>query len=285
MKYCSQCGAQMTDEARFCPKCGTASEPQLQQHQYEQPTPQPHYQQSPQQPYRQPYSAPKRPVKVDKGPNPVEQAVVNFADRYCGPQSLGWALALCIAALLLLIFYNGYMLNFRGVLLDITDKITDTLPLWVVVDIMQLSLLYMFMHLVNALYKAGGTWPLLYITPCIWLLTMVLFSVLCLTQNGSYDDLSNIQSLLLASYVCVGIVGILCSKIEAFSWTGKVIIIAAICWIVFEVSQSMITFIFSALGSIWYMFEINSRTRHFFNDYLYESYDETYQDDNVYAEE
>ena len=274
MKFCSQCGTQINDNVRFCPNCGTATEVQqpMQRNQVHQPEPQ----------HQMPNLRPQAPVKIDKGPNPVEQAVVNFADKYCGLQSLGWSLALCIISLVLLIFFNGPLLNFRGILIDISYKVIDIFPLWLVTDLMQLSLLYMFMHLVNAIYKVGGTWPLLYLTPCIWLLTMVLFTVLCLTQNGSYDDISNIQSLLLASYVCVGIVGVLCAKIETFSWTGKVIIIAAICWIIFEVSVTMIPFVFFALGSLWYMFEINTRVRNFFNSYYYDSYQETYQEDASY---
>ena len=280
MKYCTQCGIQLNDDARFCPSCGTQQEThQPMQVQDQQPD-----QQRIQQQYQQRYDRQKRPLKVEKGPNPVEQTVVNFADKYCGYNSLGWAVGACLLCLVLLIFYNGPILNFRGVLEDISYRIIDFMPIWVVTDIMQISLLYMFMHLVNALYKAGGTWPLLYITPCVWLITLILYSVICLTQNGSYDDLNNIQSLLLASYVCVGIIGILCAKIETFSWTGKVLIIAAICWIVFEVSSNMIPFIFFVLGTIWYVFEINSRVRHFFNDYYYE-YEEGYYDENsVYQE-
>lgn len=304
MKFCSQCGMQLNDDARFCPSCGTQQEiqqsPQFQVHQSEQPQnhqleqqqmyqtepqqSQPYYQQPIQQQNRQRRVKHQRPVKVEKGPNPVEQAVVNFADRYCGYNTLGWALGLCILCLVLLIFYNGPLLNFSGVLEDISYKIIDFIPIWVVPVILQISLLYMFMHLVNALYKAGATWPLLYITPCVWVISLILYSVICITQNISYDDLNNIQSLVLASYVCVGIIGILCAKIEAFSWTGKVLIIAAICWIVFELSSNMIPLIFLVLSSVWYIFEINSRVRHFFNDYYYEDEEEYYDENSVYQE-
>lgn len=283
----------MNDEARFCPTCGKITEEQqqeapqqnmtAQQYSAQPQMPQNHHQDQQMQYRPQPQRHP-RPAKVEKGPNPVEQAVVNFADKYCGYGSLGWALGLCLLSLALLIFYNGGLLNFSGVLYDITYKINDILPAWVVMDIMQLSMLYVFMHLVNALYKAGGTWPLLYITPCVWVVTLVLFSILCLTKSGTTDDLSNIQSLLLASYICVGIVGILCSKIEVFSWTGKVVIISAICWIIYEVSYSMIPFIFFALSTIWYVFEINSRVRHYFNDYYYSSEGGYYQEDTAYSE-
>ena len=44
MKYCSNCGAQIPDNANFCPACGTrfaaAPPPQYQQPQYQQPAPQ-----------------------------------------------------------------------------------------------------------------------------------------------------------------------------------------------------------------------------------------------------
>lgn len=272
MKFCSQCGNQIQDDAAFCNSCGApqASEQQLgtpnqpqqqfhqtnQQYQHRQPT------------YRQPNYQP--PQKVYRGPNPVEQAVVNFADRYCSPHSLGWSLGLCIAALILNILWDGEYLNFRGTLLDISESIRDYIPLWLMIDIIQLSILYLFMHLVNGLYKAGATWPLLYITPCIWIIVLILLTVLSLTDTGSYDDVKTLDMLQLAYYVCVGIIGILCGSIQSFSWTGKVLIIAVICWLVsMFASNSVIPSIFFVLGTLWYAFEINSRVRHFFNEYYY----------------
>ncbi len=75
-RFCSGCGAQMADNARFCPKCGTTAaqqpvqpqyqqpqfqqQPQYQQQQYQQPV----YQQQPQ--YQQPMYA-QPPKKKGKG--------------------------------------------------------------------------------------------------------------------------------------------------------------------------------------------------------------------------
>ena len=55
MKYCSQCGAQMADEAAFCPQCGAAAgaSQQQSQPQYQQPQ-QTQYQQPQQTQYQQP---------------------------------------------------------------------------------------------------------------------------------------------------------------------------------------------------------------------------------------
>ncbi|MCH5218626.1 MAG: zinc-ribbon domain-containing protein [Muribaculaceae bacterium] len=284
MKFCSQCGNQIQDDAAFCASCGApqTSEQPLRtpgqpQHQYHQPNQQNQYRQPV---HRQPnYQAPQN---VYKEPNPVEQAVVNFADRYCSFHSLGWSLGLCIAALVLNIFWDGVYLNFRGTLLDISESIRDYIPLWLMIDIIQLSILYLFMHLVNGLYKAGATWPLLYITPCIWIIVLILMTILALTDTGSYDDAKTLNMLQLAYYVCVGIIGILCGSIRSFSWTGKVLIIAVVCWVVsMFASNSIIPSIFFILGTLWYAFEINSRLRHFFNDYYYsenEVYDESYDE-------
>lgn len=290
MKFCSQCGTQIQDDALFCSSCGApqATEQQsrnqnLQQHPHPQPTYHPQHQvplhQAPQQrpqTYRQPtYQA---APKVNKGPNPVEQAVVNFADRYCSFRSLGWSLGLCIAAIVLNILYDGVFLNFRGVLLDASETIRDNVPLWVVVDVLQLSILYLFMHLINGLYKAGATWPLLYITPCIWIVVLIMLTILALTNTGSYDDIKTLNMLQLAYYVCVGIIGILCGNLQGFSWTGKVLIITVVCWLVsMFASESIIPSILYILGTLWYAFEINSRLRHFFYDYYY-SYNEPYID-------
>lgn len=76
MKNCSNCGAELQDEAKFCPACGAAQNveqpagQQAQQPQYGAPQ-QPYYGQpqygAPQQPYygqpQQPYYAPQGPVK------------------------------------------------------------------------------------------------------------------------------------------------------------------------------------------------------------------------------
>ena len=59
MKYCSNCGAQLGDEAKFCPRCGLkVPEVQRPQEPYRQ-QPQQSYQQPPQQSYQQP---PQEPV-------------------------------------------------------------------------------------------------------------------------------------------------------------------------------------------------------------------------------
>ena len=70
MKNCSNCGAELMDEAKFCGKCGTAQaeQPAYQQPAYQQPTyQQPTYQQPAyQQPaYQQPaYQQPAQPAIV-----------------------------------------------------------------------------------------------------------------------------------------------------------------------------------------------------------------------------
>ena len=289
MKFCSQCGNQLADNASFCSSCGASqvvesqseNQVQSQQHYQQQPQTQHYHQQHIQQPtYRQP----SRPVQqiVERGPNPVEQAVVNFADRYCSFRSVGWALGLCIAALVLNVLYDGVFLNFKGVLLEVSESIRGYIPLWLMFDIVQLSILYLFMHLIDGLYKAGATWPLLYITPCIWIIVLILLTILSLTETANYEDAKTLNMLQLAYYVCVGIIGILCGKIQSFSWTGKVLIIAVICWLVnMFTSNSIIPSIFFILGTLWYAFEINSRLRHFFNNYYYPyegTYDENYDE-------
>ena len=51
MKYCSNCGAQLEDEARFCPRCGLKTpEVQRPQTSYQQRPQEPPYQQRPQEP-------------------------------------------------------------------------------------------------------------------------------------------------------------------------------------------------------------------------------------------
>ena len=72
MKHCTNCGAEMQDDVKFCPACGAAQAAdasagqQAQQAQYGAPQ-QPYYGQAPQQPYygqpQQPYYAPQAPVK------------------------------------------------------------------------------------------------------------------------------------------------------------------------------------------------------------------------------
>ena len=52
MKYCSNCGKELADNAAFCPECGAAQQAAPQQPAYQQPQPQyqqPQYQQAPQQ--------------------------------------------------------------------------------------------------------------------------------------------------------------------------------------------------------------------------------------------
>jgi hypothetical protein len=63
MKYCSNCGAQLDDEARFCPRCGLKTpEVQRPQEPYQQPPQEPPYQQRPQEP---PYQQrPQEPVSA-----------------------------------------------------------------------------------------------------------------------------------------------------------------------------------------------------------------------------
>ncbi len=67
-KFCKKCGAQLADEAIFCPKCGSVQSPSAPQPQGQvppqpQPRPQPQAQyQQPQAQYQQPYAAQPYPA-------------------------------------------------------------------------------------------------------------------------------------------------------------------------------------------------------------------------------
>ena len=77
-RFCSNCGAQITEGKKFCANCGTKVEdqqiapPQPQMPQ-QQPMPQPQYQYQPQyqQPYQQPYAQPYAPIPRKKSKAPL----------------------------------------------------------------------------------------------------------------------------------------------------------------------------------------------------------------------
>ena len=67
MKHCTNCGAEMQDDVKFCPACGAAQVSDEQVASQQPQEQQPYYGQAPQQPYygqpQQPYYAPQAPVK------------------------------------------------------------------------------------------------------------------------------------------------------------------------------------------------------------------------------
>lgn len=280
MKFCQNCGSKLEDSATFCSSCGTKQinqandgdknlNPANHQNNYQR---------------RHTQTRTTQSVKEEKGPNPIEQGIINFLNKYCSPQTLTLSIVLASIALAVYIFYVGELFNFSGPLLDITYKLQEIIPLWALAGFTELVLLYLLMHLFNALYKAGAKWPLLYITPCLWGLAIMLNVILSATEILSQDDLKTLNILFFASYVCVGIIGVLCSKIRMFSWTGKVMIVAAIFWTVALLSSSisLITFILTLLAQIWLIYEVGTRVNQFFNEYDSESFESFSEEGNSY---
>lgn len=247
MKYCSQCGTKLNSDAAFCSSCGCPQNP-------------PHQHAQQENPLNNPTS-----TEVFNGNNPIEQNVIKILNKYCNQKSLLWGVVFISVALVLQVFYYGYWLNFSGILMDITEKVHELIPYWLMVFLRETSMLYLFMCFVNVLYKAGGKWPLLYITPCLWGLTILLTTLINLTDTG-YEEANTINNLYLASYICVGIVGFLSTKISFFAWTGKVVMTFAFFWTIFKFSSSssIVLFILTVLSTIWFIYEINSRLRQFY---------------------
>lgn len=299
-----QQGYQPTQQAGYPNKPGQQSRPQYPQQQpMQQGYPQQGYQQSPAQGYTQqqpiqqgyPQQGYQQPtnshyqngqqgyqtqfqggypgsnvnlVQEQKGPNPVEQYVVNFCDRFCSPQTLTVSVVILATSLTLIVFYLGELFNFRGILWDITIKLYEIMPPWVATTILNLGFLYLILHFINGLYKAGATWPLLYITPLIFAGSILFTAILKLT-GGSSEDIRIIENIDLVSYICLGIIGVLSTKVPYFSWTGKVVLITSIMWIIQTISTSgsMIISILFILSSIWLICELAIRVKGFFRDY------------------
>lgn len=207
-------------------------------------------------------------------PNPLQENVLNMVDKLSSDVYAKTSMIVAIIAQVLNIIYNGYVFHFSGALEDCTDFFVENIPLWVWTSVLEITELWVLVNVINVCSKIGMKSWLLYVTPLLWVATILLFDVAVLAELG-YEDLKWIGRMFIITYIFIGILGFQMTSTR-FNWLGKITMVTALLWIVSSLAQeSLIPSILSILATVYWAFVANSDIQKYYDDldnaYVYQN--------------
>lgn len=230
MQKCNVCGKilQVHKNMMFCPNCGNKIDEAIENSDI---------QESP---------------DVHNTSNPLEEHVRDFLNRKCNKDTLD---VVCFVAFILQVvylIYYGDFLGFSGVFYDLSYNLTNILPEWLLLLIMNLSYMYITSCVVDTCNSKNIHSWVNYSLPIAWglFILLLLIAHFTLIRNA---DLKLLLQFVIVIYMMQIYLACLINKSE-LGWLAKVIIASSVCSIIHVlIPNSVVLFVIDVIVTIYYI--------------------------------